>query len=162
METKEFKVQAPEGYEIDKENSTFDCIKFKPLLTYVTYNDICNTLFTRNQWGFYITTDGGIRTNVIDSSVSSEKNNALNKKQLERLLALNQLFNIAEYYNKIHLITDTYYVILYDKKKSDYLVGTPSPFYELGVRAVFNNEKDAQSVIDNPNFRELLDTIYKS
>lgn len=75
---------------------------------------------------------------------------------------MNQLFNIAEYYNKIHLITNTYYVILYDKKKSDYLVGTPSPFYELGVRAVFNNEKDAQSVIDNPNFRKILDTIYKS
>ena len=29
METKELKVSAPEGYEIDKENSTFDCIKFK-------------------------------------------------------------------------------------------------------------------------------------
>lgn len=29
METKEFKVSVPEGYEIDKENSTFDCIKFK-------------------------------------------------------------------------------------------------------------------------------------
>ena len=29
METKEFKIQVPEGYEIDKENSTFECIKFK-------------------------------------------------------------------------------------------------------------------------------------
>ena len=29
METKELKVVAPEGYEIDKENSTFECIKFK-------------------------------------------------------------------------------------------------------------------------------------
>lgn len=29
METKEFKISVPEGYEIDKENSTFDCIKFK-------------------------------------------------------------------------------------------------------------------------------------
>lgn len=29
METKEFKIQVPEGYEIDKENSTLECIKFK-------------------------------------------------------------------------------------------------------------------------------------
>ena len=28
-EEKSFKVQIPEGYEIDKENSTFECIKFK-------------------------------------------------------------------------------------------------------------------------------------
>lgn len=29
MKTKEFKINVPEGYEIDKENSTFECIKFK-------------------------------------------------------------------------------------------------------------------------------------
>ena len=28
---KEIKITPPEGYEIDKENSTFDCIKFKPI-----------------------------------------------------------------------------------------------------------------------------------
>ena len=28
---KELKIVPPEGYEIDKENSTFDCIKFKPI-----------------------------------------------------------------------------------------------------------------------------------
>lgn len=30
METKEIKINIPKGYEIDKENSTFECIKFKP------------------------------------------------------------------------------------------------------------------------------------
>ena len=29
METKELKIQVPKGYEIDKENSTFELIKFK-------------------------------------------------------------------------------------------------------------------------------------
>lgn len=29
MENKELKIQAPEGYEIDKENSTFEKIVFK-------------------------------------------------------------------------------------------------------------------------------------
>lgn len=27
--------------------------------------------------------------------------------------------------------------------------------------ALFNRKEDAQEVIDNPNFREILDTIYK-
>lgn len=31
METKEIKINVPEGYEIDTENSTFECIKFKPV-----------------------------------------------------------------------------------------------------------------------------------
>lgn len=29
---KEIKIIPPEGYEIDKENSTFECIKFKPII----------------------------------------------------------------------------------------------------------------------------------
>lgn len=32
MEAKELKIIPPEGYEIDKENSTFECIKFKPIV----------------------------------------------------------------------------------------------------------------------------------
>ena len=31
MNSKEIKITPPEGYEIDKEKSTFDCIKFKPI-----------------------------------------------------------------------------------------------------------------------------------
>ena len=31
METKELKIQAPKGYEIDKERSTFERIIFKPI-----------------------------------------------------------------------------------------------------------------------------------
>lgn len=33
QDTKEIKINCPEGYEIDKENSTFECIKFKPRQT---------------------------------------------------------------------------------------------------------------------------------
>ena len=33
--------------------------------------------------------------------------------------------------------------------------------YVLGVVALFNRKEDAKAVIDNPNFREILDTIYK-
>jgi len=31
MNTKEIKITPPEGYKIDRENSTFECIKFKPI-----------------------------------------------------------------------------------------------------------------------------------
>jgi hypothetical protein len=31
MDKKEIKIVPPEGYEIDKENSTLECIKFKPI-----------------------------------------------------------------------------------------------------------------------------------
>ena len=41
MET-EIRIQVPEGMEIDKENSTFECIKFKP--KGITYTDIQNKL----------------------------------------------------------------------------------------------------------------------
>ena len=37
METKELKIQAPEGYEIDRENSTFEYIKFKLIKKDITY-----------------------------------------------------------------------------------------------------------------------------
>lgn len=35
MKDKEVKIIPPEGYEIDKENSTFECIKFKPIKKWV-------------------------------------------------------------------------------------------------------------------------------
>ena len=41
MET-EIRIQVPEGMEIDKEHSTFECIKFKP--KNVTYDDIQNKI----------------------------------------------------------------------------------------------------------------------
>lgn len=161
METKEFKVQIPEGYEIDRENSTFECIKFKPIKKDITYNDICNTLFAEKQWCFYTTTDGGIRANTIDSSVISEKNNSTNKKQLDRLLALNQLLNIVEYYNSLSAFEGETFQITYSNYLGKYYVQSSSSICSYGFTPLFNNEKDAEAVIDNPNFREILDMVYK-
>ena len=93
METKELKIQVPDGYEIDKENSTFELIKFKPIKMYITYKDICKYIFN---WRYYYTDSCGcIKFNT---TINIENvNNSINVKQLERLLALNQLLNIAEY-----------------------------------------------------------------
>ena len=160
METKELKIQAPEGYEIDKENSTLECIKFKPIKKYITYKDICNTLFTK-EWSFFISTNGDIEEEMFDYYVASEKNNATNRKQLEKVLALNQLLNIATYYNSKVKEPDYLYTISYNKFNNSYCVSTRIS-YVTGITALFTRKEDAQEVIDNPNFREILDTIYKN
>lgn len=160
METKELKIQAPEGYEIDREKSTLDCIKFKPIRKKnITYEDVSNELFS-NKYYYYMDSNGDIQWNQTNNT--EDTNNASNVKQLERLLALNQLFNIAEYYNRLHpkQNNNLYYITL--EHKSVYYVGHYYKEYSIpGLIVVFNNEEDAQSVINNPNFRKILDTIYK-
>lgn len=158
METKELKVQAPEGYEIDAENSTFECIKFKPIKKDITYEDVCNKLFERNS-GYSINQYGKIDSFCL-ASHKFDANNAPNNKQLKRLLALNQLLNIAEYYNKLHE-GDTISVIKYNNVEQNYVAAASCNMFTRGIRAIFNRIEDAQAVIDNPNFREILDTIYK-
>lgn len=158
METKEIKIQAPEGYEIDKENSTFKCIKFKSIINNITYKDVCNKLFKNS---YYFTDERG-RINLYIEGNKFDDNNATTIKQLKRILALNQLLNIAEYYNNIHPKQNhtQYYIIKNDKNGYD-VVEYKWLQYILGVVALFNSKEDAQAVIDNPNFREILDTIYK-
>jgi hypothetical protein len=172
METKELKIQAPKGYEIDKENSTFECVRFKPIHN-PTYKDISNMLFNSDITDYYRINNMG-KINKYISHVTTfngdidfyfRKNVATNEKQLERLLALNQLLNIAEYYNRLHTKIDKCYNILYDMRFKGYRVNTASAWYRnslTGIEALFNRAEDAQAVIDNPNFQEILDTIYKN
>lgn len=162
MGTKELKIQAPEGCEIDKENSTFECIRFKPIKKNITYDNVCNAIF-KNKTSYYINNVGRIVDITLEMQLY-DKNNATNRKQLERLLALNQLLNIAEYYNRLHTklynMIDKQYVISYDEGVHEYIIKPISPCYRHGIEAVFNRAGDAQAVIDNPNFREILYTIY--
>ena len=161
METKELKIQIPEGYEIDKENSTFECVKFKPIKKYITYEKICKELFNENRYSYYISGIRAIEKSTLGIDML-DKNNATNSKQLKKLLALNQLLNIAEYYNSLHTMIDKQYVILcYKREVPRYIIKAASSCYTFGVRALFNRAEDAQAVIDNPNFREILDTVYK-
>ena len=158
MDTKEFKVQIPEGYEIDKKNSTFECIKFKP--KDITYEEVCKEIFI-NRCGFFISNSGEIVEGILNYPSSLDRNNATNREQLRKLLALNQLLNIAEYYNRLHTMIDKQYVISYNKATHDYVINVISVVYDCGVRVVFNRAEDAQAVIDSPNFRKILNTVYK-
>lgn len=163
MEIKELKVQAPEGYEIDAENSTFECIKFKPIKKDITYEDICNKIL-KSKINYYINTSGRIEDTVLEAKVY-DKNNATNKKQLERLLALNQLLNIAKYYNKLHPTNTLAPYTITGLNNGDSMTYKVDAYnlkgLLFGVVVLFNNKEDAQAVIDNPNFREILDIIYK-
>ena len=157
----EIRIPIPEGYEIDEKNSTFECIKFIPLEENPTYEYICKRIFKEKV--FYTKWNSNIECRYSKNDEMTNKNNSLSEKQLEKLLALNQLLNIAEYYNKQHpTCVSIPYTITYTIGK-DYEVayynriGTIS--YGFTVR--FNKREDAQKVINNPNFRKILDVVYK-
>lgn len=159
METKEIKIKVPEGYEIDEENSTLECIKFKPIKKELTYKDVAKELFLKDM---FITNVCG-EIYKVSSASPYDKNNATNKKQLERLLALNQLLNIAEYYNKKSPKEGEYtYCISLEGRNFEYFVQrSKKPRIERGLIPEFNREEDAKAVINNPNFKEILDLVYR-
>ena len=158
---KEFKIQVPEGYKIDTENSTFECIKFMPIEN-ITYKDVCDELF-ENNLGWAISSSGEL--SWYDVSINKyDVNNAPTSKQLEKLLALNQLLNIAYYYNsKINIdVPKPYYTIIFNDGIKKYVsVFTYNSSFN-GINVKFKSRKDADSVINNPNFRKILDTVYKN
>ena len=98
--------------------------------------------------------------NFFYESDKFEPNSATNRIQLQRLLALNQLLNIAEYYNKLHSGTSDY-IIIYSLTFNQYTVARLNNTNICNIEAGFNNKEDAQAVIDNPNFQEILYTVYK-
>lgn len=91
---KEIKITVPEGYEIDEENSTFECIKFKKQLT---YNNIVKELFKKNC--FFVTYDGTVGYLNDIGVAQNHPNNCTSKRQAEKLLAINKLMNVAKYLN---------------------------------------------------------------
>lgn len=159
---KELKIQIPEGYEIDRENSTFECIKFKPIEN-ITYEQIARNVNNTKNGYYYIDSFG--RVCFAKEDFGCQKgNSSYSRKQLERILALNQLLNIAEYYNKNSKMTKGLrYKITYVEYEEHYDIHCHDVGDDIkyGVEALFNREEDAQAVIDNPNFRKILDTIYK-
>lgn len=87
METKELKIKVPKGYEIDKENSTFECIKFKPIKKDITYDNICNILFVNDT--YFISERGHILKGAKwDDKILPDKNIATNVKQLKKIISI--------------------------------------------------------------------------
>lgn len=70
--------------------------------------------------------------------------------------------NIAYYYNH-HKYVEKGYTITYNREGCCYgVMGDDSSYYELtAIDPIFEKIEDAQAVIDNPNFRDILDTLCK-
>lgn len=145
MEIKDNKltINIPYGKEIDVENSDLKTgvIRFKK--KELTYEDIKASL--------------RLNENMTGIDVSDDNVN--------RLYAINRLMCIAKFYNgnwkpdwsnknkpKFYIAFDyesSFYEVRWKYRMSDNIV-------------YFKSTKDAQAVIDNPNFREILDAIYKN
>ena len=139
MENNQLTIDIPEGMEIDLENSNLakGIVRFKK--KYITYGDIlqeCPTNFS------------GLRV----------RNHCIDK-----ILAISKLMNIAKYYNEDwepdwnNQDEYKYFIIC---NRGTYKVD--HGWTSICSNIYFKNKKDAQAVIDNPNFRDILDAIYKN
>jgi hypothetical protein len=95
METKELKIEAPEGYEIDRENSTFKKIVFKKIENELPKS--WEDLYEVGGWfvDFHsdVVTSGSMRT------ADSVKNRFPTKEEAEACVALAQLCQLRDRYN---------------------------------------------------------------
>lgn len=143
MEIKDNKltINIPDGMEIDLQNSNFDAgvIKFKK--KELRYEDIEDSL--------------DIKTFLIPISV----NNSSKIKAIDKLIDTAEFYNgnwkpdwsnnkEGKFYISYNFIHNGYFVI----EDNSNNVGT----------IVFKHKEDAQAVIENPNFREILDAIFKN
>lgn len=86
METKEVKITIPEGYEIDKEHSTFECIKFKKKVEVNTWKDIrtlSGTFITSKSDFYYVP--------KVPADHIVDKNIFISEKYAKAALALAQI-----------------------------------------------------------------------
>lgn len=133
-------IDIPEGMEIDTENSSLaeGIIKFKS--KYITYSKIINSFNSITNTNVYI-----------------------HSSDTKALKAIAHLMNIAKYYN------EDWRPNWSDQNEYKYFIIYNGNIYKVDHnwtsiydRIYFKNKKDAQAVIDNPNFRNILDAIYKN
>lgn len=144
MEIKDNKliIDIPKGMEIDTENT--DEAKGVIMLRKkknITYEDISNSF-----------------NSVACINVS------IHSSSINKLTALAQLMNIAKYYNREWKpnwsdIAQRKYCIIYNKSEDAYSVDYNTSYTYNNI--YFSNREDAISVVFNPNFKRILDAIYK-
>lgn len=90
---KEIKIQVPEGYEIDKEKSTFERIVFKKREDINSWEDL------EKISGYGITTENDIVHWSELTTIEENKNVFLNEKYAKSALALAQISQLLPYYD---------------------------------------------------------------
>lgn len=143
MEIKDNKliIDIPKGMEVDIENTdlTKGIVRFKEKPK--KYQDIFGALVKNIPYGAY----------------------RLAKSNECKLIALDKLMNIAKYYNEDWKpewnTRESKYYIYYNNSEDKYGVGYTTDVNWGNI--YFRFRDNAQSVIDNPNFKSILDAIYK-
>lgn len=91
---KELKIEIPEGYEIDKENSSFEKIVFKKKIEVNCWEDL------KRVTGVYITDNSRFNPVVASGLVILQNQNVfLNDKYAKSALALAQISQLLPYYD---------------------------------------------------------------
>lgn len=140
----------PNGYVIDKDNSDLDkgIIRFK------------------RKW---LTIEEMYKLKPIVACEYVIPSIAINTSSRKKIVSLANLMDIARYFNgdwNYNANSDECgYMIAYDKTTTKICgyqvinINADTDMYFGNV--MFKNEADAQYVIDNPNFRDILDNIFK-
>lgn len=143
MENNQLTIDIPEGMEIDLENSNLakGIVKFKK--KDITYENVEDALKLGKNC----------------------KSIIINESNASKLVAFSKLMNIAKYYNRDwkpnwRSLTESKYYIYYTTRSNTYGVSNTSSTKYINI--YFRLYKDAKAVIDNPNFRDILDAIYKN
>lgn len=136
---KKITINIPIGMEIDVEKSDLKAgvIMFKKKL--INYNDVCSTMIAK-----------GYHSAIKDAN---------------KLDAIYKLMNIASYYNgdwkpDWSNVREKKYFIFKSYNPERFFVDARLES-NFGC-AYFRSKEDAQAVIDNPNFRSILDEIFKN
>ena len=141
MENNQLTIDIPEGMEIDLENSDLakGIVKFKK--KDITYENVEDALKLGKNC----------------------KSIIINESNASKLVALSKLMNIAKYYNR------DWEPNWSDPSMYKYFIICAGDTYKVdyNCKSIYNNiyfknKKDAQAVINNPNFRNILDAIYKN
>lgn len=93
METKELRIEIPEGYEIDKEKSTFEKIVFKKKAVVNCWTDLKGINGYTIRTGKEIVHWSGL------SNIEGNKNVFLNEKYAKSAIALAQISQLLPYYD---------------------------------------------------------------
>lgn len=142
MEIKDNKltINIPDGMEIDLQNSNFSTgvIMFKK--KEITYKDVYDRL-----------------------NILLGKHIVVTPYNIQKLIAIDKFLDIARYYN------GDWEPDWDDPEESKYYIYRVRGSYDISISiyrrfsvVIFKKKEDAQAVIDNPNFREILDAIFKN
>ena len=175
METKELKITIPEGQEIDwQESAKQEKIVFKKKKNTKprSWEEYYEQQIANKKHGYYIDDGNCSVTEIMWNGYVRSDNwkNVLPSKELaEAFLAMMQLMSLRKAWvgdwepdwniSNWNTYRESKYYIYYKNSENKYKVGCATEVNWGNI--YFKSRNNAQSVIDNPNFKSILDAIYK-